>query len=150
MATKSLSKLLERREDLDERITKLMRERAEVDRQIFPRFKQLAAAVDGDAAVADVVHRSDNNVILGEAKARPKALVEEIEKVLRDAKGPLRTSQILMQLTTRGVTVGGKRPLNNLAAHLSHHDKHFAREGEGWVLRTNSLIDVANTNAHAH
>jgi hypothetical protein len=154
MAVKSLSKMLEKREALDKRINDLMRERAELDRQIFPRVKKLAAAVDGEASAKPELSEKEieelyrpTPVVVHVIKQRPKQLVSEIEKVLKEANHPMKTGDILLALQAKNVEVNGKNPLNNLAAHLSHHNKHFARIGEGWVL-TSNLIEV-NANAHA-
>ena len=70
----------------------------------------------------------------------------QIEAVLWEAKRPMKTVEILEALKQRGIDVPGKVPLNNLAAHLSHHKKYFINTSEGWQRRQTELNDE-KTNA---
>ena len=79
---------------------------------------------------------------------RPRAQRGEIADAVRDIlvqqQRPVSTRDLLTMLTDRGVVVGGRNPINTLAAHLSYYKRYFTsiRRGPtnlGWVLKNQQL-----------
>lgn len=75
---------------------------------------------------------------------KPNRVVDAARAVLEAAGRPLRTAEIYRQLLAQGVSVPGRKPTNNLSAHLSNSDD-FISTREGWVLRRPSLIPEGPT-----
>ena len=61
-----------------------------------------------------------------------------VEEVLREAGGgPVRTAKLLRLIERKGIEVGGKTPVGNLSAKLSHAKKgrfELVSRKEGWAL----------------
>jgi len=149
----SLTKKLERRKRLLQKIATFTTELSELDREIFPRIEALVSAIDGNASAVKTQRAKlmrtlkEKTVMEKILQSKPRLLVYEVEKLLREANVPMKTVEIYNELMRRGVEVRGKVPQNNLAAHLSHHSKVFIRTPEGWLLKQRLLTE--QTNAHA-
>lgn len=144
----SLARKLQKRKAIVEKLAHLSRELADLDQELFPRIETLVAAIDGyGTAVAIEVRRrqpADRLVKIAERLT----LAHAAQKVLLETKRPMKTGEIYEELVKRGIQVNGKMPQNNLAAHLSHHDKVFVSTTEGWQLRQ-GILDAQKTNAQA-
>lgn len=145
----SLTKKLERRKILVEKLTHISKELADLDREIFPRIETMAAAVDGDIMPRPKILRGRT---LDAAPGNLENLAERLtlayaaRKVLQELQRPMKTAEIYEELKKRGVHVNGKVPQNNLAAHLSHHANLFTSTPDGWRLRQAEL-DTEKENA---
>lgn len=172
MSTTPLAKLLQRRRNLLEKRSAIDAEIASIDADIFPRIETLSHAIEGisGAVATKIADQSGHNetqsgipsflvknaevaltgvqAVVSVGRLRPKLLVHEIERVLKGADRPMKTSEILSVLKHQGVSVPGKSPLNNLAAHLSHHTKIFERVSNGWIVQKETH-DAEKSNAHA-
>lgn len=151
--SQSLTKLLQKRKSLAAKRDEIDAELRKIDHQIFPRVETLAAAIDGNSATTPVATESAEQAMARLAmtppKPRPKILILEIEKILIEAKRPMKTSEIYEALKGRGIEVNGKVPQNNVSAHLAHHKNMFISTTSGWSLRSANLLDAENNNAHA-
>jgi hypothetical protein len=141
-----LSKLLQRRRALAAKRAEIDAQLAKLDTEIFPRVETLASAFEGAKPGALL---TVERVALLPARQRPKAIIGEVEKVLREANRPMKTGEIYEELRRRGIEVPGKVPQNNLSAHLSHHSQIFAASPVGWRLRQEVFVDQEKPNAHA-
>ena len=141
----SLTKKLQRRKTLVDKIEHFSKELAHLDRELFPRIEILAAAIDGAAHATNVIKDARRKIVDVLVDREQKSLAYAAQKLLLEAKRPMKTVEIYEELIKRGIPVNGKVPQNNLAAHLSHHDKIFVNTSEGWQLHQ----DIQKTNAQA-
>jgi HB1, ASXL, restriction endonuclease HTH domain len=138
----SLTRKLQKRKALVDKIEHLSKELTELDQEIFPRIETLAAAIDGGSVPRPKLFRgrtldtaTKKATVDLEQLAERLTLAYSAKKVLEDLKRPMKTAEIYDELKRRGVQVNGKVPQNNLAAHLSHHANLFMSTPDGWRLR---------------
>jgi hypothetical protein len=154
----SLTRLLQKRRALAAKRDELDAELRKLDQQIMPRVESIAAASEGaqtsaasiEADVAPTIQLYEQGrVAMTVVRPRPKLIAFEAEKILREAKRPMKTGELYEALKARGVEVPGKIPQNNLSAHLAHHKDIFVNDGRnGWSLRQQNFMDAENANAH--
>ena len=147
MPNESLSTLLRRRSEAVARRDAATAEIEQIDSELFPRVAMMAAAMEG---VTSAEARHNAALVLAtrplaakthwtiaaavKGQTAQSSMIAEAVNVLVEAGKPLSTNDILIELKKRGVSVNGKVPKNNLAAHLSHYRKVFSRTPEGWSL----------------
>jgi len=92
---------------------------------------------DGPRQIGETVH----NVTLAltsQSQTLPKRdrIVQASAQILADGSH-LRTGQLLRELESRGIQVGGKNPVLNLSSYLSRAKDRFMSEPRsgGWALR---------------
>lgn len=90
-----------------------------------------------------------NNSAFQSALDRPPMSFErEVRSILERSGRPMRTGELYRALLRAGYVVPGKRPANNLAAHLSNRREIFMSTPEGWTLRAQSLFPDSKQPTH--
>lgn len=145
----SIQDLIARRRALALQVRQLQEELQHLDDAIFGTFDSVASVLSSGQmnnwpasleSPANSLHRDlhRRNVARAEEFETPtgdrRRLMPAIVHVLGNARGPVRTRELLDYLTSLGVEVGGKNPANNLSAHLSSMDM-VQSTADGWVLR---------------
>lgn len=160
-----LTELMSRRRQIARHIEALTQELQSIDDQLMARLGKLAEALEGaDASPPGHINEGRSkqphfqfsnyfgeslSTVVGNSSTRNErepGLVERIEEVIRSSGRPLRTRELFELLQERKVVIGGKNPMNNLAAHLSY-SKKFVRAPEGWTLKQGDMIKSGNANA---
>lgn len=141
----SLTRKLQKRKAIVAKIEHFYQELADLDRELFPRIETLAAAIDGGGHAVKVIKEARRKIVDVLVDREQKSLAYAAQRLLLEAKRPMRTIEIYEELVKRGIPVNGKVPQNNLAAHLSHYAKIFVNTSEGWQLHQ----DIQKTNAQA-
>lgn len=139
--------LLKRRKEIAAQVSVLNKEAEDIDRILHDAlntFIQAYERVNPPTAVS-VVFQTSTATATGVVFRRGNTLEAQIASVLEDADRPMRPQEIYEELVKRGVQVNGKKPANNVSAHLSNSDR-FTKSGGGWVLREPKLISE-KTNA---
>lgn len=73
--------------------------------------------------------------------ATTAALKAAAEEFLRGKTVATTTREILEALISRGITVPGESPMNNLSAHLSRDSRFLSWGREGWTLAELIVVD---------
>lgn len=74
--------------------------------------------------------------------ATTTALKAAAEEFLRGKTVATTTREILEALNSKGITVPGESPMNNLSAHLSRDSRFLSWGREGWTLAELVVADV--------
>ncbi|MFL6645371.1 MAG: hypothetical protein ACJ8GM_13800 [Paraburkholderia fungorum] len=145
----SVQDLIARRRAIAQQMRQLQEELQHLDDAIFGAFDNVATMFSsGQTNNWPVSLESPTNALHRDPHRRNANRAEEFEMptgdrrrlmpavvhVLTNARGPVRTRELLDYLTSMGVEVGGKNPANNLAAHLSSMDM-VTSTPDGWVMR---------------
>ena len=64
--------------------------------------------------------------------------VQAVEEILRESKQPMKTPELLVELSSRGINIGGQVPANNLSGTLSKATIFSADRTKGWSLKSSS------------
>lgn len=145
--SRSLVPTLKRRANLVAQREKIDAEIRAIDAELIPRITQMAVAIEGPRipsrkTIATRIPAFNPVQFINGERAKPgriSKLKPIVIEILQGAGVPLKTQQILEELAARGINVTGKKPLNNLAAHLSHFANDFATTPEGWRLRQEEI-----------
>ncbi|WP_116137199.1 hypothetical protein [Trinickia diaoshuihuensis] len=143
----SVQEMIARRRHIAQEISALQEELQRLDDAICGAFEHVAtmfsAGTTSNWPAHLEMHASPSNPY-----RRRVGPIEEVEvstgdrrrlapivvHVLEASSGPVKTRELLEYLRMRGVEVGGKNEMNNLAAHLSSMEM-VESTPDGWVLR---------------
>ncbi|WP_141245346.1 HTH domain-containing protein [Mesorhizobium sp. WSM4313] len=65
-----------------------------------------------------------------------QAAVDAAREILGLARSPMKTGDLYKQLVSRGITLRGNLPANNLSALLYHHPEFVSHGRAGWTLES--------------
>jgi len=146
------SALAQQSAELAEKTAAISAQLERLDAELFARMKNLANAIEGDAADAALsatdVGRHDidtpamqaiasvfpGNYKLRFRRTRPVGLEPHIVSALSAAGRPMTRNELYDLMVSRGVEVPGKDPRANLSAHLSYSPKVTRTEAGLWAL----------------
>lgn len=78
--------------------------------------------------------RSEVKPLRRQRNEATQAILDAVVELLRDADGPMRTSNILAILREQGHEIPGEKALNNLSAMISYSKMFQAHGKSGWTL----------------
>lgn len=106
----------------------------EIKQQVDDLTSELAAAQFKLDSLTCVLEMLEGKSGTDGDDVQPKQIRNELVEILADLKHPVHYGELLGRLKDRGLSVGGKDPLRNIAAHLSN-DERFRSSGNGlWGL----------------